>query len=814
MTPTFAHDRYEIVTILGRGGMGVVYLARDLQLERLVALKVVESDVLDGEARRRLESEARAVASIRHPNVATVYEVGQTADGLPFISMEYCEGATLAQVSREMVVERVRLLSIARQIASGLEAAHRAGLVHGDIKSANIILQPDGGIKILDFGLARRYDLRTSQDETTRMSNAAGFAGTLAYSSPEQLTARAVDHRSDLFSAGVVLYELSTGRLPFDHASPLMMMEQIRDGEPARFEPRDRALPEEFAAIIGRLLQKDPARRIQSSAALLEALAAVPDSPSGRKVSRSSAKLGRTSRRRYAPLFGTLAAVLAIVVLSMTMIERRGGPAAEPLRPIRSLAVLPFHTISSTEEDEFLSVGLADALATRLQQMPELLVRPTSSTLGFRQKLVDAQKAGRQLEVDGVLEGRIIAAGSTLRVNLQLIDSRTGYGIWAESVDGRRDDLLQLMDQISSRAAIALSRRLALEQKGIRSLPRSSDPQAYELYLKSRALTGSHLPAQSRQQVEMLRRALSIDNEFAAAHADLAIALSLRRARGFVDDDDGADAEWHARQAVRLDPNLPEAHLALGRTLARDPERYRESVRESLAALRLNPHDPHALYTMVTYFVATGEIDKARCVGDVFVSIDPSSNDARTRGYWNVNAVDPEGSLTLSSLALATKETELAGYDIRALSHLALGNYAAARSDQRRAAALVPDHYIGKSLAALIAATAGDRNRVGLELGRMQHDLERNHWAALRAALAYARLGDRAAAIEWTRRAAALGNQSWFFLNRHPWMAPLQEEPEFQQIVTRMKTNLDDVRDDILGVYGLICTEPALQPNR
>jgi eukaryotic-like serine/threonine-protein kinase len=810
MTPTFAHDRFEIVRILGRGGMGVVYLARDRQLDRLVALKVVEGAELDGEARRRLQSEARAVASIRHPNVATVYEVGQTADGLPFIAMEYCEGPTLAQVSRE-VVKSDRLLAIARQIASGLAAAHQAGLLHGDIKSANMILQPDGGIKILDFGLARRFGHRSSQHETTRMSAGAGFVGTLAYSSPEQLTAGTVDHRSDLFSVGVVLYELSSGRLPFDHISPLLMMEQIRDAEPAPFEPRDQTLPDEFAQILGRLLQKDPADRIQSSVALVEALAAVPETPSERKVSRRSGNLGRTSRQRHSSLLAVLAAVLAIVIVSLTMIDRRDETitAAEPLSPIRSLAVLPFETISSTEDDDFLSVGLADALATRLQQMPELLVRPTSSTLGFRQKLVSAQKAGRQLEVDAVLEGRIIAAGSALRVNLQLTDSRSGYGIWAESVDGQRDDLLQLMDQISSRAAVALSRRLALEQKGARSLPRSADPQAYELYLKARALTGSLLPAESRQQIELLQKAVAIDGDFAAAHADLAIALSLRRARGFVDE--AADAEWHARQAVRLDPNLPEAHQALGRTLAPDPERYRESVRESLAALRLNPHDPNALYSMVSYFVASGEIDKARCVGDVFVSIDPSSNDARTRGYWNVNAVDPEGSLAISSLALAVRETELAGYDIRALSHLALGNLAAARADQRRASELVPDHYIGKSLAALIAAAAGDRSTVELELGRMHHDLERNHWAALRAALAYARLGDRAAAIEWTRRAAALGNQSWFFLVRHPWMAPLQSEPEFQQIVTRIKGNLDDVRDDILGVYSLICADPPSQ---
>lgn len=808
-------DHFTIVRVLGRGGMGVVYLATDERLHRPVALKVLDVyDLPDAERKNRFLREARAAAAIRHPNVATIYEVDETSDGVPYLAMEYCEGVTLAQLLRRGPVSAKQFLMIARQIADGLAAAHRNGIVHRDIKSANIVLQDDDVVKILDFGLAKRFDASTTQSPTERLTGSAStFFGTLPYIAPEQAEGRQADARSDLFSAGVVFYELATGKLPFDDDSPLMVLEKIRDAEPAAFVPADSQFPAEATAIISQLLQKDAADRYQSADDLANDLHAIRMGTESVPIRSSASRFSRTVRRpvsRTPLLVGSIVAALVVLtIITVVWMTQRKSATAEvssPQSPIRSLAVLPFRNMSENTGDNFLSVGLADALVTRLQEFPDLQIRPTSAILKYQTESVDARKAGESLNVDGVLEGRYVTSGNMVRVNLQLTDTRTGYGVWAGSVDAERGNLIQLMDKVSSSTATALNQRLSVRAATTQSKPRTRNPEAYENYLKARALMGHFSQKESDAQIAFLARAIELDPQFAAAYAEMAIALALRRSRGFGLEDRGEhDAEWYARQAVRIDPNLPQAHVALNRTLVRDPERYRESAREALAALRLDPDDPQALYPLVTYFVSTGEIEKATCIADHFVSQDPSSNEARARGYFNVNAVDPEGSLQMAKLALEHRETELAGRDISAMANLTLGNLAAAESDRKRAGELAPEHYIGKSIGAMLAAARNDRATMERELARMQRDAASNHWAALRFALCYAKIGDHEKALQWIENAAKLGDHNWYFMVKHPWLAPLQKEPRFQAVLSEIKEDLDDVRDDVIGVFQLIC---------
>lgn len=802
--------------------MGVVYLARDDRLGREVALKVLDIyDAPDAEQKSRFLREARAAAAIRHPNVATIYEVGETPQGLPFLAMEYCEGETLAQLVRRGPLDGDRLLSIARQIADGIAAAHRNGIVHRDIKSANIVLQGDGTVKILDFGLAKRFDASVSASATARFSSSgSSFFGTLPYISPEQANGAQADQRSDLFSVGVVLYELATGNLPFDDDSPIMLLEKIRDAEPRPFAPSDPKFPPALSDAISRLLQKDPADRFQRAEELAEALQTV--EVEGRQSAppthrATMTRFGRTVHRRRKRSF--LAAIAAGVVLlaaagSIGFYRWKTPP---PVRtpaangPIQSIAVLPFRNISESAADAFLSVGLADALVTRLQQMPELNVRPTSAVLPYQKGNVAAKDAAQELQVDGVLEGHFLSSGDQVRVNLQLTDMRTGYGIWAATVDGRRDNLITLMDQVSSRTATALNQRLGTSQRAGRSLPTTSNPKAYEAYLQARALTGSFLQEQSDSQLRYLKTAIELDPGFAAAHAELAIALSLRQVRGFGEKNgEYQHPEWYARQAVRLDPNLPEAHLALSRALIRLPDRFRESARENLAALRLNPNEIQALHNLAAYFAGTGDSEKLSCITQLMVQIDPSSNDVRTRGYYHVNLVNPEAALELSKVALASPQTALAGHDIAAQAYLVLGDVAAAEAEQKKASSLSPTHYIGKSLAAQVAAARGDRATAERHIKSFMHDAEKNHYAALRLVLCYAKLGDHPSARRWLEHAASLGNHSWYFLLRHPWTQSLQQEAGYQRIVSRMKADMDDVRDDIVGVYELLCRRKGL----
>lgn len=805
-------DRFEVVRVLGKGGMGTVYLTRDGRLDRLVAVKVLQvNELVTDDRRARFLREGRTAAAIRHPNVATIYEVGEH-DGVPFIVMEYCEGETLAQRIRRRPIDPAEFLQIARQLASGLAAAHDGGIIHRDLKAANVIIESSRQVKILDFGLAKPLvpDLKSPGSVA---STAGHMFGTIHYLAPEQARGEAADKRSDLFSLGVVFYQMATGQLPFNSDAPLILLERIRDSEPEPFVALDSTFPSTAAKIIGRLLQKDPAQRYQSAhdvQADLEDLQTATALHTVPPHSRSS--IGRTMRRPHWLRIASVAVAAAIVAIASYFAGHAARsvaevpPTATAPPPIRSLAVLPLQNISNNTKDDFLSVGLADALVTKLQQIPALQVRPTSAILEFRSQKTDAKAANEKLKVDGILEGHFLAAGNLVRVTLQLTDSRTGYSVWADTIDGKREDLLKLIDEVSARTLSGLNQKLGVRQVGGNSEPRSSNAKAFEEYLKARSIYGSLVPAEHRAQVAALKRAIALDPNFAAAYADLAITLSLGQARAL---DPGSDVaqkpEWYARQAVRLDPNLAAAHLALARTFIRFPERYSESVRENLTAIRLNAKDAVAVNALATYFVSIGDTQKAQCLADHIVRLDPNSNEAKIRGYWYVNAVDPEGALQNAQWALASRDTASGGHDIQAYAYILLGNLSAATKEADEVAALLPDHYLARSLRAMIAAAGNDEAGTISALQKFEADANRNHWAAMRQALCFAKLGNKVDAVRWVRRSAELGNHSWYAWVKHPWTQSLQSDPEFQKTVGKMKADLDDVQDDVIGIYQMIC---------
>jgi TolB-like protein/Tfp pilus assembly protein PilF len=743
--------------------------------------------------------------------VATIHEVGETPDGQPFIVMEFCEGETLSQRIRRKPLDSGEFLAVARQIAGGVTAAHDTGVIHRDLKSPNIIIETNGAVKILDFGLAKLQARDIAGAESPSYASTNGqFFGTLHFLSPEQARGGTADERSDLFALGVVFYQMATGSLPFNGDAPLLVLEKIRDEEPEPFRPVDPGFPPGASKIISKLLQKDPAHRYQSARELLTDLEHI-DAPTLRMTATHSRSLFGPTKRHAHPGRLALAALGLIIVLASVFLVRQGSapaatPAAvSPATPIRSMAVLPLNNLAKNTRDEFLSVGLADALVTKLQQIPSLQVRPTSAVLEFHDNKVDSKEASEKLNVDGILEGHFLAAGDLVRVNLQLTDSRTGYSVWAASIDGQRNDLLKLIDDVSARTVEGLNAQLGIRQvRSQLSVARSSKPEAYEEYLKARARTGSFRVEDFNQQVGSLKRAIQIDPKFAAAYADLAIALSLGHARSLTTESI-QQAEWYARQAVRLDPNLPQAHLALGRVFVRYPDRYPESVREILAALRLNGTDTHALNSVATYFVSTGDMQNADCIGDRIMRLDPASNEVKMRGYWHLNGVDPEGAIRLSEYALQSKDTELAGHDIRANAYILQGNYTAAVQEAEAIAKIAPDHYLSRSVKALIAAARGDAAATEAHIRSFQADANRNHWAAFRVALCYAKLGNHEKAMAAIRQCVELGHHSWYAMVKHPWLQSLQGDAEFQQMLQKIKGDLDDVRDDVIGVYQLLC---------
>jgi serine/threonine-protein kinase len=507
-----------------------------------------------------------------------------------------------------------------------------------------------------------------------------------------------------------------------------------------------------------------------------------------------------------------VAAVLTIAVGIAVAIERLRTNAVRPSQTIvaaaRSIAVLPFQNLTATADDDFLSVGIADALTGRLENKPGLSTRPMSSVLKVARQSPTSRTATAALKVDALLEGQIHTTENAVRVTLQLTDGRSGHALWSDSVDGRRADLLELVDHLTARTELRLANWTgAANVRNVRgSEARTTSPEAYEAYLRERALAGSVMPAQFAARVDALQKAIALDPKFAAAHADLAIALELGLVRGFATDADTIlIAQRHAREAVRLDPRLAEAHMALARVLVSRAETCTEGIREIVVAIELNPTNTHALQLLTTYFAVSGDLAKAQRVDDRILALDPLSDEARIRGYWFVESGQPEEAIRLAQAALAHPDTELAGHDIRGLAFILQGDLDAADREADAAVRALPNHYMGQSLKALVAAGRGDRTGAEAWLAALEPEARRNHFAAIRVALCRAKLGDRDAALDWIEHAVANGHQRWYSLATHPWFAPLRNEPRFQATIAGIQRNLNAARADALRAYAIVC---------
>ena len=496
-------------------------------------------------------------------------------------------------------------------------------------------------------------------------------------------------------------------------------------------------------------------------------------------------------------LAAAAAAALAIFGTLIWTRANRETPVRAITNPIRSVAVLPLRNSGAVSADDFLAVALADSLATQLGDVPALQVRPMSAVLASRNVA--------SLAVDSLIEGRFAVSGNIVQITLWLTDSRTGRSLWVGSMSGPRDNLFDVVENVSSQTLIALNEKLGVQRSGNASVPRSLNPVAFEEYLKARAVNQSLIPEKHAEEIAHLERAIALDPQFAAAYADLAIAIDLSHSRGF---DGMPSPERYGREAVRLDPNLASAHLALGRALF--ATHFRESMHEYVAAVRLNARDAQTVSILTSFLVASGEVPQAECVINRLREIDPSSQEWTIRGYWYLNLLQPEPARRAAADALAMKSHELLGCDIAASADVMEGDLAQADKYAARAGRILPTSYIPVSLEAMIAAARGDRATALARLQAYSADAGRNRWAAMRQALTYAKLGDRAQAILWTRRSADLGNHSWYVLKTHPWMHSLQDDPVFAATLQQIRNDLDGAKADMLGVYETICG-PALR---
>ena len=530
-------SHFRVLELLGAGGMGVVYRAEDMRLQRAVALKfLLPQYVLDDSAKERFLLEARSAAALDHPNICTVYEVGETEDGQLYLAMPLYAGETLsARLAREGPLDTQEALAIARQLADGLACAHAAGIVHRDLKPSNLMLPPEGPVKILDFGLAKAKGLSLTRSGVQ--------LGTVAYMAPEQICGEPVDPRTDLWALGVVLYEMLTGRRPYEGEVDISLARSIVNDEPAHPSTLRTTIPPEVETIVLRLLEKDPARRPPTAAELardLEAAQAialpVSSLPNGSERRAIAGVGGRRIWSRPGVVVGAVLAVALAVVASLALRARgRSGETGIPRE--RSIAVLPFANLSAAKENEFVAGGLQDAVITQLTKVTDLRVISSQSVRAYAGSAKSARDIGRELGVGRILQASVQRAGDSVRVTAHLVDARRDKDLWANQYERAATDLFALENDIALAIVRALQAELTTAERRSLTRPPTRSAEAYVFYLQGREYEqrppglgtgmGGLSESELRAAESSYRRALAIDPSFALAHAHQA-TVSLR----------------------------------------------------------------------------------------------------------------------------------------------------------------------------------------------------------------------------------------------------------------------------------------------
>jgi TolB-like protein/tRNA A-37 threonylcarbamoyl transferase component Bud32/Tfp pilus assembly protein PilF len=564
---------YRIVERLGAGGMGVVWLAEDTKLKRRVALKMLREDLARSpEKLARFEREAKAVAALNHPNIVTIHSI-EEIDGVRFLAMEYVEGRTLDELIPAGGLSLPELLKVAVPVADALAAAHAGGITHRDLKPANVLVGADGRVKVLDFGLAKLQAPESTQvygrEHPPSLTQEGTVVGTLHYMSPEQLQLKHVDHRSDLFALGIVLYEMATGDLPFRGESAAQVISSVLRDEPRRLDDVDARLPAEIGDLVARCLQKDPARRPAAAAEVRDQLTQVARALETGQVHAASARLRRMAarvRRRPPARALAVAAGLAALVLALAWAlgGRRGTPAGAAAGGERqpALAVLPLANFSG--DPDFFVDGMTDGLIGSLARLGGLRVISRQSAMHYKGSSKLLSEIARELGVDYVVEGSVQRVGDRLLLQAQVVEPDPERHIWTQSYDRPLADALALHNDVAAAVARAVRVRLTPAEEVRMAAARPVDPSVYEAYLQGNYWAGKHGEAEFRRALGYYERAVALDPGFEPAWSGLA---DLHKRLGFFFSDEREHlgrAEAAVRRALELDPESAEAHAVAG----------------------------------------------------------------------------------------------------------------------------------------------------------------------------------------------------------------------------------------------------------
>jgi len=823
--------RYRIIRLLGIGGMGQVYLSLDEQLNRPVAVKLLTNyDATQPERMQRFRQEALAASALNHPNILTIHEIGDFAGG-SFITSEFVDGLTLRERMKDPL-PLSQVLDITIQIASALSAAHAAGIIHRDIKPENVMLRTDGLVKVLDFGIAKFTQVEGSDRRDLVETMVGAIIGTATYMSPEQARGALIDPRSDIWSLGVVLYEMIARRLPFWGDTPADVIAGILERQPPPLPTNGSVEFESLARIVFKALQKEREDRYQTAAELLSGLKQLRQTLENARNPRQSAleppsailaevrsepplkpetgpeaeletvilapertsedEIANTSSAEYIVRRLKQHKYLALAVLSAVVLAVAGGiyvyrnKASQ--KTIQAIAVMPFVNASGNAEVEYLSDGMTESLITSLSQLPKLAVKARSSVFRYKGKDVSPQQIGKELNVQAILNGRVVQRGNDLNLHIELVDAESETALWSGDYNRSLTNLVTLQSEIARDVSQKLRTRLSGAEVQRVTKDYTANAEAYQLYLKGRFHIFKLTAAEIQQGISYFQQAIQLDPNYALAYAGLADAYrSLVLSAEMLPNEFLPKAKAAAQKGIELDEALPEAHTALAVTIFWYDWNWNEAENQYKRALELNPNsaDTHLFYAHLLsntsrHAESLAEIKRAR-------ELDPYSPFLNAlEGQFLGYAGRPD-----EALARLRETFELAPgfwfpHVFAASAYIDKGMFAEAVAEARRARELSDGQTISLAFEGYALAKWGKRDEALATLDSLLKRSKEHFIPPYHIAMVYNGLGDHYQAMAWLERGFEQRDAKMTFLKVDQKWNNLRGDPRFADLMRRV----------------------------